>query len=65
MRIGTRAYDNSFKPVANCIPGPNLRRLRVGLHVEREPFRHHLVHLGRRAFVPLPFLPDTFRKPGR
>ena len=34
----TRAYNNSFKPVANCIPGPNLRRLLVGLHVEGEPF---------------------------
>ena len=35
--------------MANCIPGPNLRRLLVGLHVEGEPFRlaasgHHLVH---------------------
>ena len=35
----TRAYNNSFKPVANCIPGPNLRRLLVGLDVEGEPFR--------------------------
>ena len=35
----TRAYNNSFKPVADCIPGPNLRRLLVGLHVEGEPFR--------------------------
>ena len=34
----TRAYNNSFKPVADCIPGPNLRRLRVGLHVQRESF---------------------------
>jgi Domain of unknown function (DUF5658) len=35
--------------VAERIPGPNLRRLLVGLDVEREPFRlaakrHHLVH---------------------
>ena len=35
--------------MANCIPGPNLRRLLVSLHVERESVwlatqGHHLVH---------------------
>ena len=33
----TRAYNNSFKPVANCIPGPNLRRPTPALHVKGEP----------------------------
>src|SRR5262245_29393539 len=32
----TSSHNNSFKPVADCIPGSNLRRLRFGLHVERE-----------------------------
>jgi hypothetical protein len=32
----TRAYIQSFKPVADCFPGPNLRRFRVNLDVERE-----------------------------
>jgi hypothetical protein len=38
----------------NFIPGPpqpNLRRLLVGLHLEGKPFRHHLVHLGRRRLL--------------
>jgi hypothetical protein len=39
--------------VADRIPGPNLRRLGVGLHVEGEPFRlatsgYHLVHCRHR-----------------
>jgi hypothetical protein len=29
----TRAYHNSFKSVADCIPKPNLCRLLVGLNV--------------------------------
>src|SRR5262249_4043761 len=44
------------KPVADCIPGPRLRRLRVGLDVEGKPFwlaaeRHHLVHCRHRRFL--------------
>ena len=34
--LATRTHNNSFKPVADCIPGPNLRRLLVDLHVEGE-----------------------------
>jgi len=42
--------------VANRIPGPNLHRLRVDLHVERESFwlaveRHRLVHGRYRRFL--------------
>jgi hypothetical protein len=53
---GTRTYNNSFKPVDDYIPGPDLRRLRVGLHVERESFwlatsGHHLVHRRHRRFL--------------
>ena len=33
----TPSYNNSSNPVADCIPWPNLRRLRVGLHVQVEP----------------------------
>jgi hypothetical protein len=33
------SLHNSFEPVADCIPGPNLRRILVGIHVEGEPFR--------------------------
>ena len=48
LSSGTRAYNNSFKPVANCIPGPNLRCLLVGVHVEGKSLwlaaeGHHLV----------------------
>jgi hypothetical protein len=43
------AYIQSCKSSVDCIPGPNMRRLLVGLHMEGEPFRlaasrHHLVH---------------------
>jgi hypothetical protein len=45
---GTRAYNNSFKPVDNWTPGRNLCHLPIGLYLEGEPFRlasrwHHLV----------------------
>src|SRR5262249_16957987 len=34
---GTPSHNNSFEPMADCIPRPNLRRLLVGLHVQGEP----------------------------
>jgi DNA-binding cell septation regulator SpoVG len=42
--------------VDDCTAGPNLRRLRGGLHVQRESFwpaasGHYLVHLGDRRFL--------------
>jgi stage V sporulation protein G len=42
--------------VADCIPGPNLRRLLVGLNVEGEPVwlattEHHLVHGHHRRLL--------------
>src|SRR5438445_736986 len=56
LSSGTRAYNNSFKPVANCIPGPNLRRLLVGVHVEGKSLwlaaeGHHLVRCGHHRLL--------------
>ena len=50
------AYNNSSKPLDDCIPGVNRRRLLVALPMEGEPFRlatqrHHLVHLSRHRLL--------------
>jgi hypothetical protein len=55
-RVQTHLANHSSKPVADCILGPNLRCLRVGLHVEGKPFRlaasrHHLVHHRHRRLL--------------
>src|SRR5262249_34656372 len=52
----TSPHNNSFEPLVDCIPGPNLCRLRVDVDVEGESVwlaasRHHLVHCRYRRLL--------------